>query len=200
MWRQVLRFSMGYQRRDEIGNKKMKNNMSTTNPLFEAIFWDICLGDFMEHREALATILPAGLNAVAGKAPRQFERLCEQFFADHVKRWQRYEDYLTYWGRSLPVENEEEDEWPDYKEMGELLAHRIVMAYMNAEKHQKHLASVDLFPYWRLRVIADGRTPPECLAEAQASRHYTDPYWQAKQLPCERLDCRCSISSSAHPD
>lgn len=170
------------------------------NPLFQEIFWQVCLEDFPGHHAALAAVLPAGENAVSGKAPRQFDLACKRFFADNEITWPRYEDYLTYWGRPLPVIDEEADEWPDYKEMGELLAHRITMAYVNAEKRQKLMASVDLFPYWRLRVIEDGRAHPECLAEAQTTRHYTDAFWQGKKFPCEWLDCRCWITHSAQPD
>lgn len=169
------------------------------NDLFEEVFWRVCLVDFPDQHLALTSLFPVGANAIEGKAPRQFDRACRQFFETSRVRWPRYEAYLTGKGKPLPVEDEENDEWPDYREMGELLAHRIITAYINTEKRRKFLECPETAPYWRLRVIEDGRTPPECLAEAKASRHYTDLYWQDKQLPCERLDCRCFISRSDHP-
>jgi len=170
--------------------------------LFETVFRAILKEDFPHHRWDVSRFLYAGKQVISGRDDREFKRQARLFFSENRIRWVRYEAHLAYWGGPEPDpygDDEEEDPDPDYREMADLLTHRIVMAYMNAGKRQKYEQEADAFPFWRLRVINDGRAYPDCIEESKTARHCTDPYWKNKKLPCARLFCRCSIVRQESP-
>ncbi len=175
--------------------------MSSTESVDEikAIFWRIMLDDFPCLETAIQALERPCLRVFEKGAQREFNRACARFLEENAGvGWPRYDAYLKYWKQDDPRIPEFEDGevvgGADFREAGELLAHRIVMAFYEDRRLRRYLAETDAFPYWRLRVINDGRTPPDCLAEANTTHHFRDAYWQTKTLPCERLFCRCSIS------
>ncbi|CAM5458077.1 hypothetical protein TMEC54S_03499 [Thauera mechernichensis] len=166
--------------------------------LTEELFPNIFLADFPQHRDAMAKLLPLAVRAVADGKMREFERACAGFLADGPMRWPRYDAHLSYWGEADPrlpeIEDGEVVADGDFREAGELLAHRVTMAVLQERRRRQYLAETDAFPFWRLRVIEDGRAYPDCVEASKTARHFTDPYWQSKALPCARLFCRCLIS------
>lgn len=168
--------------------------------MIEEVFWTVCLTDFPHHREALAKLLPAAVRALEGGKLREFNRACTRFLEDGPVPWPRYDAHLSHWNETDPrlpeYEGGEEVASGDYRESGELLAHRIVMAFYAERDRRKYEAEAKTFPYWRLITVEDGRAHPDCVEQSRVTRHYQDEYWQAKTLPCERLYCRCSISRS----
>ena len=179
---------------DSIGGLTVKQER-----LFDAVFHAIFKEEFPRYRGDVSGILYSGKQAISGGGDREFKRLVRLFFSENNIRWLRYEVHLDYWGGPEPDPYGEEDDegtGPDYGEMAELLTHRIIMAYTNAEKRQKYEQEADDSTLWRLRVIEDGRAYPECIEESKTAKHHTDPYWRNKKLPCARLLCRCTISRS----
>lgn len=130
---------------------------------------------------------------------RLLEKECRRFFEENEPSWPRYDAYVAYYGETdprLPVhEDGEEVEGADYREAGELLAHRIVMVFYAEKCRLRYLENVDNRPLWQLAVIKDGRAYPECLKEASVIQRFDSAYWRQKKLPCERLFCRCRIQA-----
>lgn len=180
------------------GNNQCAAPDMTDEQLFERIFWQIFEDDFPLHREAFAKLLPAGLNAINGKVPQHFDRVCSWFFSENTVAWPRYDAYLAYWNEADPrIELEEDEDEPDDFAMppGKLLAHRIVMSFYAEQRRQYFLNNSEFAPYWKLVVIEDGRDYPECVQESKAAHRFDSAYWNKKKLPCERLYCRCRLTA-----
>lgn len=166
--------------------------------LFEEAFHSVLRTDFPNYKGDLSRFMYAGKRAVSGGEMREFLRQAILFLTGSNLPWLRYELHREYW-LNTSIENADNDEEPlepenpDFKEMAELLTHRIIMSYTNGEKRRRFEQDADAFPYWQLRTIDDNRAYPECLEESKLVRHYQDPYWIKKKLPCARLFCRCSI-------
>lgn len=169
----------------------------------KVVFWKIMLADFPGCEDASRPLERLCIRVFENGDQRSFESACMQFLEDAGRHWPRYDAYLAYWNCADPripeIEDGEIVADGDFREAGELLAHRIVMAYYQQRQRCQFSAEADAFPYWRLRVIKDGRTPPECVAEAAVAHDWRDRYWREKQLPCARLFCRCSIIRQENP-
>lgn len=170
--------------------------------LFEATFLRVCGADFAQHIDALRlALLAPGWALVCGTLPRgqrEYNRLCAAFFERTRVRWPRYEAHLREWPPEPVLDDDDEpiaDPPADWREMGELLAHRIVMAYHAETKRQRLLDNADDRPVWRLVAIEDGRTAQQCMQESRELHHCRSEFWQRRQLPCERLLCRCRITA-----
>lgn len=172
--------------------------------LFKSTFWQVCLADFPEHVEALRPLYAPGLAHVEGrlaKGQRAYDKMCAAFFERTDARWPRYDAHLAYWAsRSAPVtsthvDDDDEPAGPDTREMGELLAHRIVAAFYEEARKRRCEENAADRPVWRLVAIEDGSTPPECIAESRQLHHWQSPYWRQKKLPCEHLFCRCLMTA-----
>lgn len=164
-------------------------------PLAEMVFWRVCKPDFPQQTAQLLRLLGGLLGHLQGQVDaRAFRLRCRHFFEETGVRWPRYDAWVHEQGREPRYEYDEDaDEGPDYREMGELLAHRLVMAYNSETRRQRYLDNVADRPVWQLVAIEDGRTPAECLAEARSLHHCQSSYWRDKQLPCEKLFCRCRV-------
>ncbi len=128
---------------------------------------------------------------------RAFERAGQAFFQRGSVTWPRYERHRQ---AADPPERglnpgEEDEPGPDYREMGRLLAHRIVTSYYMEGRLARLRDNIDSRPVWRLQPVGDGRTPPECIRESEQAHHWRSAYWTNKVLPCERLECRCRIAA-----
>ncbi|MDR3055233.1 MAG: hypothetical protein LBU53_07510 [Zoogloeaceae bacterium] len=179
--------------------------MDENQALFEQVLTAIFREEFPRWRGDLSRILRVGGKVINGESDRELKRLCRVFFEESGVRWLRYELHTAYWRERYPQDQEEDDDEEEGGSncytMTDLLVQRILLAYYAQKKRLKYEQEVDTFPYWRLSVIEDGRAYPECLEEAKAGyRHHADAYWKTKKLPCNRLDCRCSISHSMKPD
>lgn len=170
----------------------------TDDQLFERVFWRICEEDFLQHREAFSKLFQPGLNVVNGQPIRHFDRLCSWFFSENKVDWPRYDAYLAYWNEADPrIEPDDDEDVPDDYAMppGKLLAHRIVMAFYAERRQIKHLENIGDRPVWRLSVLEDGRSYPECVNESQVAQRFDSDYWKHKRLPCDRLYCRCQVNA-----
>lgn len=165
----------------------------------KAIFWKIMREEFPGLDEAIQPLERDCIRVFQKGDQRGFERACTRFLEAHADRgWRRYDAYLAQGKRDDPrIPEMEEGEIvadADFREAGKLLAHRVVIAFYQAEKRRRCLAEIRAYPYWRLRVIEDSATPLACIEESRTAYRYNAPYWQAKALPCGRLFCRCTIS------
>jgi hypothetical protein len=170
---------------------------------FETSFWQVCWNDFPHHRKEVSALIESGSQLADGRLAggvRAFEKLCAGFFDQHSVPWLRYEHHLAYWEKVCPTPpsrfaDDDEDLGPDTREMGKLLAHRILMAHLTAKRRLQYLGNIDHRPVWRLVPIADGRAYPQCLEESTQLHHCLSVYWKDKQIPCEQLDCRCDVTA-----
>lgn len=174
--------------------------------VFEMIFWQVCQEDFPGHTEALRPLLAAGLKLIEGdlhRGQRGYDAKCRDFFRATQAAWPRYEAHRAEWARLAPapdVDDEELDDidgspLPNYAEMGELLAHRIVMAYYREQRIRRYSGNVVDRPVWRLVAIEDGRTHPDCIAASRQVHHWQSEFWLARRGICPRLFCRCRIQA-----
>jgi hypothetical protein len=158
--------------------------------MIEIVFWRIC-ADFPGHEATLEPVLQQLLRVLDGKQMRWLEKVCREFFETTGSPWSRYDAWLAAQGqpdlRTPDIEDEEEISAPSYREAGELLAHRLVMACQMSARRQRYFENVRDRPYWAL--VADGDCPG-CKDESTAPLHWNSAYWQKKQLPCEWLGCR----------
>jgi hypothetical protein len=141
---------------------------------FETSFWQVCWNDFPHHRKEVSALIESGSQLADGR--------------------------LAYWEKVCPTPpsrfaDDDEDLGPDTREMGKLLAHRILMAHLTAKRRLQYLGNIDHRPVWRLVPIADGRAYPQCLEESTQLHHCLSVYWKDKQIPCEQLDCRCDVTA-----
>lgn len=173
--------------------------MSIDLPVAETMFWRLCQPDFPQHTEQLRPLLAGLLGHLQGKVDERALRLrCRHFFEETGVRWPRYEAYLREWPAEPQLDDDDEpiaEPAADCREMGELLMHRIVMAYYAQAKRLRLLDNATDRPVWRLVAIEDGRTPQQCIQESRELHHWRSEFWRRKQLPCERLFCRCGISA-----
>ncbi|WP_186270308.1 hypothetical protein [Burkholderia gladioli] len=161
--------------------------------VWSAVAREIFLADFSPWEDALQGILAAGSNQ------RALDRACIAFFEDKQPVWQRYDEYLAYWSEPDPRTPEFDDEGivsdGSFREAGELLAHRISLAYYMYQRRRRYLENVENRPYFRLVAVGDGRTYEDCLEEQKTIHRFDSAYWRSKQLPCRRLFCRCRIQA-----
>lgn len=171
--------------------------MSADLSVAEMMFWRVCRPDFPEHTDQLRRLLNGLLGHLQGQVDQRAFRLrCRHFFEETGVRWPRYDAWVRGQGREPRYEYDEDaDEGPDHREMGELLAHRLTMAVYAEEERRRLEDNIADRPVWRLVAIDDGRTPPQCMAEGRRLHHARSAYWRAKQLPCEQLFCRCRIAA-----
>jgi hypothetical protein len=156
-----------------------------------ATLQQVFLDDFPSWEMAIPALIAAGVER------RSLERACTAFFEGTGVGWSRYDEYLAYWSLEDPrlpeYDGDELVTDPDFRQAGELLAHRITMSYYQSERLRRYIENSDNRPYFKLVVIQDGKAYPDCLDEQKVIHRYDSPYWQTKQLPCARLFCRCSI-------
>lgn len=50
-------------------------------------------------------------------------------------------------------------------------------------------------PWWRFTAPEDPATPADCYALRNTVKRHDDAFWAGREVPCQRLDCRCSITS-----
>lgn len=79
--------------------------------------------------------------------------------------------------------------------MGRLFHLRVLMkAYALRDEVARRKQLKDR-PWWRFTAPEDPATPADCYALNGTVKRYDDAFWSAREVPCERLDCRCSITS-----
>ena len=164
--------------------------------IFEMTFWRVCYPDFPQHIEPLRAVLVAAWKHLQGKLPRGqrgLNQCCADLFEQQRPSWARYDAYLVEWPPTPdPFPEDDAAPEPDFREMGELLAQRIIGAFY-AERWRRSDTPSEDRPVWRLQPVGDGRTPAACIRESRELHHWQSTWWREKTLPCERLDCRCRI-------
>lgn len=165
--------------------------------VFEMIFWQVCQEDFAGHTEELRPLLTAGIKLIQGdlhRGQRGYDAMCRDFFRKTQAAWPRYlaHDADRACGEAT---DSEDNEGPDYVEMGQLLAQRIVMAYYREQRMRRFADNAEDRPVWRLVAVEDGRAHPDCIAASREVHHWQSEFWRVRRAVCARLDCRCSIQA-----
>ena len=173
--------------------------MDVDPAVVEMVFWRICGADFPDHVEELRPLLRPTqqlLNGALPRGQREYNRLFAEFFQRTRAPWPRYDAHILEWPPEPRLDDDDEPiEEPDWHEMGELLAHRVIHAYYAETKWRRCLDNVHDRPIWRLDVVDDGRTPAKCVALSREPHHWQSAFWQGRRLPCDRLFCRCRLAA-----
>jgi hypothetical protein len=178
--------------------------------LFESVFWRVCLADFPGRRADLDFVLAVGKLAAergndkwvdVGGQKYTLNGVCAEFL-EQAGPWARYDAYLR--DNQLPDprvpvfdEHGKQVTLPNYKQAGELLAQRIVKAYVSEQQRLSYFYEGCV--NWRFIAIHDEQTPAQCLEAHGTEAHCASEFWKARQIPCERLNCRCRFAAVAAP-
>ncbi len=79
--------------------------------------------------------------------------------------------------------------------MGRLLHLRVLMKAYALRDEAVRKKQIKDRPWWRFTAPEDPATPADCYALNGTVKRYDDAFWSGRDVPCERLDCRCSIAS-----
>ena len=166
----------------------------------KAVFWKVCLSEFPQLKTELNALLPNFIECIDNGLIRPFNKQCAKFFERNNPTWGRYDKWLADDERIIPSRNEEEDCLPDYYEMGELFAHRLMHTYYVQGRKLRLLDNVCDRPYWQLITVEDGQECSGCRDDPKLPLHWQSQYWQHKEIPCQWLFCRSRIMALSEYD